>query len=84
MEPVDEILERALQLSSKDRGKIVEILIRSLDPPGEHISQEEWETVWSAEIQRRLDAVDRGEIVMEDWRDVLSRLEKSATGIHAK
>ncbi len=84
MEPVDEILERALQLSSKERGKIVEILIRSLDPPGEDISEEEWEKAWSAEIQRRLDAIDRGEIVMEDWRDVLSRLEKSATGLQAK
>jgi len=84
MEPVDEILERALQLSSKERGKIVEILIRSLDPPGEDISAEEWEKAWSAEIQRRLDAIDRGEIVMEDWRDVLSRLEKSATGLQAK
>ncbi|MCH7990392.1 MAG: addiction module protein [Planctomycetes bacterium] len=84
MEPVDEILERALQLSSQERGKIVAILIRSLDPPGEDISEEEWEKAWSAEIQRRLDAVDRGEIVMEDWRDVLSRLEKSATGLQAK
>lgn len=84
MVPVDEILERALQLSSKERGKIVEILIRSLDPPGKDISAEEWEKAWSAEIQRRLDAVDRAEIVMEDWRDVLSRLEKSATGLHAK
>ena len=84
MEPVDEILERALQLSSQERGKIVEILIRSLEPPGEDISEEEWEKAWSAEIQRRLDAIDRGEIVMEDWRDVLSRLEKSATGLQAK
>ena len=84
MEPVDDLLKRALQLSSKDRGKIVEILIRSLDPPGEDISKEEWEKIWSTEIQRRLAAVDRGEIVTEDWRDVLSRLEKSATGIHAK
>ena len=84
MEPVDEILERALQLSSKERGKIVEILIRSFDPPGEDISKEEWEKAWSAEIQRRLAAVDRGEIVMEDWRDVLSRLEKSATSLQTK
>ena len=77
MEPVDEILERALQLSSKDRGKIVEILIRSLDPPGEDISEEEWKKAWSAEIQRRLDAIDRGEIVMEDWRESLTRVRES-------
>ena len=74
MEPVDEILERALQLSSKDRGKLVEILIRSLDPPGEDISAEEWEKAWSAEIQRRIEAVKAGEMELIDAEEVFKRL----------
>ena len=77
MEPVDEILERALQLSSKDRGKIVEILIRSLDPPGQDISEEEWEKVWGPELERRALACERGEIEAVDWRESLARVRES-------
>jgi hypothetical protein len=77
MESVDEILERALQLSSKDRGKIVEILIRSLDPPGDDLSEEEWAKVWGPELERRALACERGEMEVVDWRESLARVRES-------
>lgn len=77
MEPVDDILNRALKLSEKDRAKIAELLIRSLDPPGEELSEEEWVKAWGPELERRMAEADRGEFTEGDWREVLERARQS-------
>jgi putative addiction module component (TIGR02574 family) len=77
MEPVDEILERALQLSYEEREKVTGRLWESLHPPGEEIAKEEYLNAWAAELERRLAEVDRGEFVEGDWRDILERARQS-------
>lgn len=77
MQTVDEIVDRALQLSSKDRAKIAEVLLRSLDPPGEDISDEEWARAWGPELERRALAFERGETEGLDWRESLARVRES-------
>ncbi|MGH7199702.1 MAG: addiction module protein [Planctomycetaceae bacterium] len=73
----DELLDQALQLSLDDRARLAERLIRSLDPPGEDLPEEERKRVWGEEIERRLAAADRGEFAEGDWRDVMDRLRNS-------
>ena len=77
MEPVDEILERALQLSYAERAKVTGRLWESLHPPGEEIANEEYLNAWAAELERRSEEADRGEFAEGDWRDVLERARQS-------
>lgn len=55
MAALDEILEQALALSFEERVRLVEALNRSLDPPGDDISSDEWHAAWSKEIARRVE-----------------------------
>lgn len=76
MQTFDDILQQALKLPYAEREKLIQQVWASLHPPADDITEEEYNKAWAAEIERRLAAVDRGEIVMEDWRDVLARARK--------
>ena len=54
-----ELLERALTLSSEDRGALASALIDSLDDEEADYS-EEIDPTWAAEIKRRVDAIHAG------------------------
>jgi putative addiction module component (TIGR02574 family) len=67
---VSEVLERALALSTQDRGLIIDRLIASL---GDESAEEEKQLkeAWDAEIKRRVDEIDSGKakmISMEEFR----------------
>jgi putative addiction module component (TIGR02574 family) len=66
-----ELLERALALSSQERGLLIDRLIESLDqappdPAAEHL--------WSEEIKRRVDDVRSGRVEMIAGEEVRRRL----------
>jgi putative addiction module component (TIGR02574 family) len=67
---VERIIDQALQLPPQDRAAIAECLISSLDTETDF----EVEVAWQREIQRRIDAVDKGEVSCIPWEHVLQRL----------
>ena len=71
---VDNILAQALQIPAQDRAAIAERLISSLD------TETDWdfEIAWQQEVQRRVDEVERGEIVCLPWEQVLQQLRKNS------
>ena len=74
---VEEILDQALRLPESDRARLAHDLLRSLDPPGEEIGEEEWERAWAAEIKVRSDAVHSGAADLVDAREALQRARDS-------
>ena len=69
-----DIIDTALALPEADRADIAATLIRSLETE----TDADADAMWAAEIQRRLDAIDRGEVRLVPWDDVM---RKSATAV---
>jgi putative addiction module component (TIGR02574 family) len=65
------ILDAALQLSDSERAEIAAILTDSM---GDGSSPEEVRASWVAEIERRREALARGEETLVDFDDVMARL----------
>ena len=71
---IDELEDAALQLDPKDRARLAERLLDSL----EQLSAEENARLWAEEAQRRSDALDAGSLskraAEEVFHDARSRL----------
>jgi putative addiction module component (TIGR02574 family) len=68
---VSELLEKALTLSTQDRGLLIDRLIESLDEgPGE----EGVEQAWDEEIKRRVSDIRSGKAKMIPGEQVLQEL----------
>jgi putative addiction module component (TIGR02574 family) len=70
---VSEILEKALALSTQDRGLVIDRLIASLD---EGLAEEGVEEAWAAEIKLRIEDIQSGKVKMIPGEDVLRELAK--------
>ncbi|HEY0140840.1 MAG TPA: addiction module protein [Thermoanaerobaculia bacterium] len=70
------LLEQALSLPENERARIAARLLESLDETG----QSDVDAAWAAEIERRCAAVDAGELVTSDWKDVRARIEREIFG----
>jgi putative addiction module component (TIGR02574 family) len=68
---VSEVLEKALALSTQERGLLIDQLIESLD---EGPADEGVEAAWGAEIKRRVDEVRSGKVKMIPGEQVLREL----------
>lgn len=70
---VENILTQALQMPPKERAAVAERLIASLD------AEIDWdvEVAWQQEVQRRIDEIDKGEVVCLPWEQVLQRLREN-------
>lgn len=68
---VPEVLEKALTLSTQDRGLLIDRLIESLDegPPEEGV-----EEAWAEEIKRRVDDIRSGRVEMISGQEIRRRL----------
>jgi putative addiction module component (TIGR02574 family) len=69
-----QILSQALELPVAARTEIVRQLLLSLEPEELGANLEE---SWIAEIEARLDAVDRGEASSGSWREMLDRIRQT-------
>jgi len=69
---IEEILNQAYHLDRSQRAELATKLMESLDEKGELGLDADWE----AEIQRRLDEDDEGEIVGTRWEDIYKRLRE--------
>jgi len=67
---IEHVLIQALQMPPQDRAMIAERLLSSLD------ADVDWEVevAWQQEAQRRLEEIDRGEVVCLPWEQVMNRL----------
>lgn len=60
-------MDEALALPAEDRAALVDALSASLEPV-------ELTNEWRIEIQRRIDAIERGEAELVPWDEVRARL----------
>ncbi len=77
---LDDIKKELMALPERERARLAQELIVSLDEGDQHLSQQEWEAAWMAEVQRRMDAIDAGdasliphEMVMEDLKSIWNK-----------
>lgn len=70
------LLEQALSLPECDRAEIAARLLESLDD-GE---RDDLDATWAQEIDRRCDALDKGEAVTSDWNEFRARIELLTSG----
>lgn len=68
----NDLFKKALDLSENDRATLAGILIESL----EEKPIKDVESVWRAEISRRIQELDSGEVEAISWDDVKARLLK--------
>jgi putative addiction module component (TIGR02574 family) len=69
---ISELLEKALALSTRDRGVLIDRLIESLD---EGPAEEGVEAAWDAEIAKRVEDVRSGRVKLIPGEQVLRRFE---------
>ena len=67
-----QVLQQALSLSPEERLKVAELLLSSLDSA----AQQRIDSLWAAEAEDRLDALDRGGIQTISARDVFDELSE--------
>lgn len=70
---VSKVLEKALALSTRERGLLIDQLIASLD---EGPAEEGVEEAWAAEIKQRVDDMRSGKAKMIPGDEVLRELAK--------
>jgi putative addiction module component (TIGR02574 family) len=70
---VSEVLEKALALSTEERGLLIDQLIESLD---EGPAEEGVEEAWGEEIKRRVDEIQSGKVKMIPGEQVLRELAR--------
>jgi putative addiction module component (TIGR02574 family) len=76
---VSEVLEKALALSTEDRGLIIDRLIESLD---NEPAEEGVEAAWSEEIKSRVEEIQSGKVEMIPGEQVLRELAEEFPDEH--
>ena len=74
--PAAALLANALRLSEEARAELAAELIASLDGPRDVDAQEAWE----AEIGRRIEAIESGQMPLESWDDVQKLIARDVLG----
>ena len=74
--PAAALLANALRLSEEARAELAAELIARLDGPRDVDAQEAWE----AEIGRRIEAIESGQMPLESWDDVQKRIARDVLG----
>jgi putative addiction module component (TIGR02574 family) len=68
---VSEVLEKALALSTQERGLLIDRLIKSLD---DEPAEDGVEQAWADEIKSRVDDIESGKVEMIPGDEVRRRL----------
>lgn len=71
----EEIIQQALELSAEDRAFVADAMEQSL-PHGDFASSEV-AAAWSEEIDRRIVALERGEVQALDFEAAMKQLRQS-------
>jgi putative addiction module component (TIGR02574 family) len=70
------VLADALRLDSDARAELAAELLASLDGPADPGA----EAAWTAEIERRVAAIEAGTVRLEPWEDAKRRIGKEILG----
>jgi putative addiction module component (TIGR02574 family) len=70
------VLADALRLDDEARAELAAELLASLDGPADPNA----DGAWNAEIERRIAAIEAGEVTLESWEEVRRRIEKDILG----
>ena len=76
--PIEDLFERASILDEQDRATLAGLLLKSL----ENEVDEDIESAWLEEIERRLRELDAGRVDLITWEDVREKLRKNLGGQH--
>ena len=71
-----ELLTAALTLSEIERANLAGSLLRSLDPAPDPTADQ----AWAAEIERRVQAIDRGEVHLTPSDEVMAAMRERRNG----
>ena len=71
-----QLLRTALTLPESDRAEIAASLIHSLDTE----TDEAVDSAWAAEIQRRIESIDNGQVKLVPWDDVMREIRDRRHG----
>ena len=71
MTDAEEILNAALKLNDKEKAAIAASLIESLDPSVD----DDVESAWQVEIQKRLHEIEIGTVSLVPWSEVRKMLD---------
>ena len=66
------VLADALRLDDDARAELAAELLASLDGPADPDAEQ----AWNAEIERRIEAIEVGDIALESWDDLRRRIEQ--------
>jgi putative addiction module component (TIGR02574 family) len=70
--PMTAVLADALRLDDNARAELAAELLASLDGPADRDAAQ----AWDAEIDRRIEAIEAGDISLEPWNEVKRRIER--------
>jgi putative addiction module component (TIGR02574 family) len=70
------VLADALRLDEETRAELAAELLASLDGPADPDAEQ----AWSAQIERRIAAIEQGADPLEPWDQVRRRIEKDILG----
>lgn len=73
------VLAEALRLPVKERADLAAQLLRSLDDEEreEAVSPDEWQRVWTAEIEKRMREIREGKVALIDGDEVFREIQAS-------
>jgi putative addiction module component (TIGR02574 family) len=74
--PAEVVLAEALRLDPDARAQLAAELLASLDGPGDPDA----EAAWQVEIERRVAALEAGNLKLESWKSVKKRIERKFLG----
>ena len=74
------LLQSALALPHAERAEFAVSLIRSLEPTSDEELDEDAEEAWAAEIQKRIESIDKGEVELIPWDDVMRQMRERRNG----
>jgi len=77
MKPIsaEDIIDQALREPEKERARIAEILISSL----ENSFDKNVEVAWQEEVTRRLKEIDSGAVKCIPWEEVRDKLQRNVS-----
>ena len=67
-----QVADAAMQLPSEERIVLVDMLLKSLNLP----TQEDIDTLWSAEAEKRVQEINSGAVEMLDGEEVFAAMRK--------
>ncbi len=78
----EQVLEKALSLSAADRAFVADALEQSL--PHEGFATPAIAEAWAAEVERRIEAFERGDVKAVDAGTAIERMQQHLAALRAR